>query len=81
MPIDLNIITLAKGIERYVFCYSDEHRGECLRQIGRFASNPDLSLSWQDAAVLSQRINRDTQEVVPSGAVSPERAAYERGGI
>ena len=53
---DLNVIALVKCAERYIFIYTDENRVEVLRQLGRFAMNPELSLNWYDAAVLSQRI-------------------------
>lgn len=55
-PADRNVIALVKGAERYIFIYTDENRVEVLRQLGRFAMNPELSLTWHDAAVLSQRI-------------------------
>ena len=42
--------------ERYAFIYDEAGRGECLRMLGRYAADPDLSFSWHDAAALSQRI-------------------------
>jgi hypothetical protein len=36
-----------------------------LRVLGRYASNPDLSFSWYDAAVLSQKIRQQTQPPAP----------------
>lgn len=53
---DIDILALVKGEERYVFMFDAEHRAEALRTLGRFASNPDLSFSWYDAAVMSQKI-------------------------
>ena len=53
---DLNILALVKGSERYVFLYRVDRRADTLRTIGRFASDPELSLTWHDAAVLSQKI-------------------------
>jgi hypothetical protein len=35
-------------------------RAETLRTLGRFASNPQLSFTWYDAAVLSQKIRQET---------------------
>jgi hypothetical protein len=29
-----------------------------LRTLGRFASNPELSMTWYDAAVLSQKVRQ-----------------------
>ena len=53
---DINVLCLIKGEERYTFLYHDDQRSECLKKLGRFASNPELSFSWFDAAVLSKRI-------------------------
>jgi hypothetical protein len=53
---DLNVLALVKGKERYIFLYDDDRRAETLRTLGRFASNPELSFSWFDAAVLSQKV-------------------------
>jgi hypothetical protein len=59
---DINVLALVKGEERYIFLFDDEHRSEALRTLGKFASNPELSFSWYDAAVLSQRIRQAAQE-------------------
>lgn len=56
MSGDINVLALAKGEERYLFLFNDETRAETLRMLGRYASNPDLSFSWYDAAVMSQKI-------------------------
>ena len=58
MTQDINVLAMVKGDERYIFLYDDGHRSEALRTLGRFASNPELSFSWYDAAVLSQRIRQ-----------------------
>src|SRR5947207_11519709 len=81
---DINVLALVKGEERYIFLYDDEHKSDALRTLGRFASNAELSFSWYDAAVLSQRIRQtaleqraeaDTEvEAAPEiAAVSPPR--------
>ena len=62
MTQDINVLALVKGAERYVFLYNDASRAATLRVLGRFASNPDLSFSWFDAAVLSQKIRQDSQQ-------------------
>ncbi len=56
MSKDINVLAFAKGEERYLFLFDDDSRAETLRTLGRFASNPELSFSWYDAAVLSQRV-------------------------
>jgi hypothetical protein len=58
---DINVLALIKGKERYIFLFDDEQRAETLRTLGRFASNPDLSFSWYDAAVLSQKVRQATK--------------------
>lgn len=62
MSSDINVLALVKGEERYIFLFDDERRAEALRTLGRFASNPELSFSWYDAAVLSQRIRSTVPE-------------------
>lgn len=56
MNEDINVLALVKGRERYIFLYEDSQRAEALRTLGRFASNPELSFTWYDAAVLSQKV-------------------------
>jgi hypothetical protein len=70
---DINVLALVKGRERYIFLYEDSQRAEALRVLGRFASNPELSFTWYDAAVLSQKVRQ-------SGATAdaPEIAARPR---
>jgi len=53
---DINVLALVKGEERYIFLYDDNNRSETLRTLGRYASNPELSFTWYDAAVLSQKV-------------------------
>ena len=65
MSQDINVLALVKGSERYVFLYDDSSRAETLRILGRYASNPDLSFTWYDAAVLSQKIRHESQKFSP----------------
>ncbi len=64
MSKDINVLALVKGEERYIFLFDDQKRSETLRTLGRYASNPELSFTWYDAAVLSQKI----RQVVARGA-------------
>ena len=61
MADDINVLALVKGKERYIFLYDDNNRSKALRTLGRYASNAELSFSWYDAAVLSQKIRREHQ--------------------
>lgn len=62
MSQEINVLALVKSGERYVFLYDDQSRAELLRTLGRFASNQDLSFTWYDAAVLSQKVREEVQK-------------------
>ena len=66
MNQDINVLALVKGDERYVFLYDDANRAETLRTLGRYASNPELSFTWYDAAVLSQKIRQESRRCRPN---------------
>ena len=70
---DINILALAKGEERYIFLYNDETRNETLRMLGRYASNSELSFSWYDAAVMSQKVRRNSKAETPAYSSNMER--------
>ncbi len=71
MSQDINVLALVKGEERYIFLYDDENRAETLRMLGRYASNPELSFTWYDAAVLSQKIRRAMQPEETTPTTTP----------
>ena len=60
---EVNVLALVKGDERYVFMFDDDNRTETLRLIGRYAANPELSFTWYDAAVMSQKIRQTNNAV------------------
>jgi len=74
---DINVLALVKGEERYIFLYDDEHKSDALRTLGRYASNPGLSFSWYDAAVLSQRIRQTALEQRAEAEAEAEAAEAE----
>ena len=55
---DINVLALVKGKERYIFLFDDTQRAEALRSLGRYASDPELSFTWYDAAVLSKKVRQ-----------------------
>ena len=69
---DINVLALVKGKERYIFLYDDTQRAQALRALGRHASNPDLSFTWYDAAVLSQKIRQTSQQARPARLGLPQ---------
>jgi hypothetical protein len=56
MQRGINVLALIKGEERYVFLYDDDGADQLLQTLGQYAADPELSFSWYDAAVMSQRI-------------------------
>ena len=60
MSKNINVLALVKGDEKYIFLFNEKNRKKTLRQLGRFASNPDLSFTWYDAAVMSQKVRKLT---------------------
>lgn len=75
---DVNVLALVKGEERYLFLYSDSQQADALRALGRHASNPELSFTWYDAAVLSKRVRQESEkhqllgDRIASGAIVPK---------
>lgn len=55
-PIVLEVIALEKDAERFVFLYDEESKGRLLQTLGQFAADKDLSFTWYDAAVISQKV-------------------------
>jgi hypothetical protein len=74
---DINVLALIKGKERYIFLYDDDHRADALRTLGRFASNPDLSFSWYDAAVLSQKVRQAAKKIPPRAIRQAQASDFE----
>ncbi len=89
---DVNVLALVKGKERYVFMYSEKNRNAVLDTFARYASDPELSFTWYDAAVLTQRVrneqrkaeieaarkqNRETERVEQERAARRETRAFD----
>ncbi len=62
MQRGINVLALVKEGERYVFLYDDASASQLLQTLGRYAADPELSFSWYDAAVLSQRVRHLQRE-------------------
>ena len=61
MPREFNILALIKGEERFVFVYDDESRAELIDALRDQAADPHLTLSWFDAAVLTEKAREQAQ--------------------
>jgi len=77
MAGEVNIVAIVKGEERYVFMFDDDSRSDTLRKLGQYASDPELSFSWYDAAVLSQKV-RKTQKTANVCDFEPQQ--FDRHG-
>ena len=67
MRRELNVLALIKGAERYVFIYDDGSRQPLIDTFRDQAANPELSLNWFDAAVLTEKAGQQAR----AGAENP----------
>ena len=67
MSMEINVVALVRGEEQYIFMFDEANRTETLRMLGRYAADPQLSFTWYDAAVMSQRV----RELMPAKAIQP----------
>ncbi len=67
MSMEINVVALVRGEEQYIFMFDEVNRTETLRMLGRYAADPQLSFTWYDAAVMSQRV----RELMPAKAIQP----------
>jgi len=61
VPREFNILALIKGEERFIFVYDDESRAELIDALRDQAADPRLTLSWFDAAVLTEKAREQAQ--------------------
>lgn len=62
MAETLNVVGIVRAKETYFVIYPDDRRADALRHLGRWASDPGLSFTWYDAALLSQRVRELAKE-------------------
>jgi hypothetical protein len=55
VPREFNILALIKGGERYIFVYDDNSRQPLIDTFRDQAADPRLSLTWFDAAILTEK--------------------------
>lgn len=75
MHKEVNVLALVKGGERFVFLYDSNSVDTLLERLGQHAADPDLTFTWYDAAVLSQRVRklREESEIVPDDVTGYSR--------
>jgi hypothetical protein len=72
---ELNVLALIKGNERYVYVFDDDSRDQLIDALRDQAANPELSLSWFDAAVLTEKARATAK---PSAESLPPEARHDR---
>ncbi|MGE3804763.1 MAG: hypothetical protein AB7K24_08840 [Gemmataceae bacterium] len=77
MRKELNVLALIKGSERYVYVFDDASRDQMIDALRDHAANPELSLSWFDAAVLTEKARAQAKPgpEVLDPEVRPDRRA------
>jgi hypothetical protein len=65
MITPINLLHFATDDEKYIYIFDDNNRDATLRHIVQQAADPELSLTWFDAATLSRKIR--TQKVEANG--------------
>jgi hypothetical protein len=71
---DLNVLALFKGTERFIYVYDDASREALITAFRDAAADPRTSLTWSDAAVLTDRARRQSESArldVPEPVRSP----------
>jgi hypothetical protein len=71
MTPEVNVLALVKGRERFVYVYDDASHPDLIAALRDHAADPDLSLSWFDATVLTTKAREQVRANQPEPAVSP----------
>jgi hypothetical protein len=70
---EFNVLALIKGDEHYVYVYDDASRTCVIELFHAQAANPELSLNWFDAAVLTQKAKEQSATFSQSQDDRPRR--------
>jgi hypothetical protein len=52
----INVLGMAKDGEHYLFLFEDDRLPDLLTIIDEYADDPELSLTYEDAALLKRRV-------------------------
>lgn len=72
MRNELNVLALIKGVEHYIYVYDDPSRGILLDAFRDQAADPRLSMTWFDAAVLTEKAREQARQ--PQSTLPPSRS-------
>ncbi len=71
MPEEFNVLALVKGQERYIYVYDDESRQQLIDAFRDQAADPNLSLNWFDAMVLSKKAREQEADTAEEASATP----------
>jgi hypothetical protein len=71
LPQEFNVLALVKGEERYIFVYDDDSRHNLIDAFRDQAADPNLSLNWFDAMVLTKKAREQQQECPAETPAAP----------
>ena len=77
MP-EFNVLALIKGADRYIFVYDDNSRQQVIDTFRDQAADPDLSLTWFDAVVLTNKAKEQAIKSDADAETQPERNTPSR---
>lgn len=72
----INVLALLKGEERYVFLFDDDSAEETMQMMGKYAADPEMSFTWYDAAMLSQKV----RNLIAAACEKPEDQSSDLSG-
>jgi len=72
-PNKINFLSMRKGPERYFFFFDDASIDRTEEVLHRFASDPNLSLSWYDATILGDSLREMKAKLPELGPDDNER--------
>jgi hypothetical protein len=59
---DRRYLALVKGEQHYLFVFHRQRAREVLTTLARYARNPDLDFTWQDATQLREKVLQEAKE-------------------
>ncbi len=72
MPHEFNVLALIKGAEQYIFVYDEESRAALIDTFRDQAADPNLSLNWFDAVVLTRKAREQQDGAAIEEAEEPK---------
>ena len=73
MRHEFNVLALIKGNERFVFVYDDASRQDLINTFRDHAADPNSSITWFDATVLTEKAREQGRQAKPEQPASRSR--------